>query len=55
LVHINFKIHILNFTKFRQHFAMVFKLHEMKVIINHSQICTQRSIQNTIDKYSWIL
>jgi len=27
----------------------------MKVIINHNQICTWRSIQNTIDKYSWIL
>jgi len=27
----------------------------MKVIINHNQICTWRSIQTTIDKYSWIL
>jgi len=48
LVHITFKIHILNFTKFCQHFALAFKIHEMKVIINHNQICTQRSIQNTI-------
>jgi len=27
----------------------------MKVIINHNQICTRRSIQNTYDKYLWIL
>jgi len=41
--------------KFFQHFALIFKLYEMKLIINHNQISTQRSIQNTVNKYSWIL
>jgi len=41
--------------KFCQHLALVFKLYEIEVIINHNQMCTRRSIQNTINKYSWIL
>jgi len=55
LVQIDFKKHILNFTKFCQHFALVFRLHEMKVIMNHNQICTWISTQNTVDKYSQFL
>jgi len=34
--------------KFFQHFALVFRIHKMKVIIDHNQICTQWSIQNTV-------
>jgi len=36
-------------------FCIGLQVNEMKAIINHNQICTWRSIQNTIDKYSWIL
>jgi len=52
----NFKEHFLDFTKSLPAFyILVFRLYKIKVIINNNQICTRRSTQNAIGKYSRIL
>ena len=45
------KSNIINFTKFRQHFALVSEVHEMKVINHdHNQVCIQRTTQISLNR-----
>jgi len=51
MVHITFKKRILNITKICHHFALVFKIHEIKVIINTIKYSPEDHDKNTVDKY----
>ena len=45
------KSNIINFTKFRHHFALVSEVHKMKVINHdHNQVCIQRTTQISLNQ-----